>query len=408
MYGFRVPFKAAEYKTEVMLPWLLSDGSAAAISEKTLFVIAQVLGYTISKFLGIKIISELRPERRAVAILLLIAIAEVALLMFAMTDSHWKACWLFVNGLPLGMVFGLVLGFLEGRQTTEALTAGLCASFILADGVMKSLGKSFVPGVGEEWMPVTTGAIFILPLCLFVWMLSRIPRPNHQDQVHRQIRTTLSKADRWNYLRRYGWGLLPIIVIYLLATIMRSMRGDFANELWRDLGIDKTKIEGLFTYSEIWVGLAVLVINGGCVFIRNNGYAFLASLAACIVGVLILFLALWLQASQSISPLTLVVMLGMGLYLPYVAVHTTVLERFIALTKEQGNLGFLMYLVDATGYLGYVAVLLYRELYFRQSSYKNAQLLPFFLEACWWSGILSTIAIAVTAGYYWKRFAKNS
>ena len=35
--------------------------------------------------------------------------------------------WLFVNGLPLGMVFGLVIGFLEGRKVTEALSAGpLC------------------------------------------------------------------------------------------------------------------------------------------------------------------------------------------------------------------------------------------------------------------------------------------
>ena len=42
------------------------------------------------------------------------------------------------------MVFGLVLGFLEGRQTTELLAAGLCASFILADGIMKSVGQNFI------------------------------------------------------------------------------------------------------------------------------------------------------------------------------------------------------------------------------------------------------------------------
>ena len=33
------------------------------------------------------------------------------------------------------LVFGLVLGFLEGRRMTEAFVAGLCASFILADGI---------------------------------------------------------------------------------------------------------------------------------------------------------------------------------------------------------------------------------------------------------------------------------
>jgi membrane protein YdbS with pleckstrin-like domain len=75
------------------------------------------------------------------------------------------------------MVFGLVLGFLEGRRLTEALSAGLCASFIVADGVVKSVGSQLlVLGVSEFWMPVATGAVFALPLVVFVWMLSKFLR----------------------------------------------------------------------------------------------------------------------------------------------------------------------------------------------------------------------------------------
>ena len=51
------------------------------------------------------------------------------------------------------------------------------------------------------------------------------------------------------------------------------------------------------------------------------------------------------------------VLMGLGLYLPYVAIHTTVFERLIAMTRERGNLGFLMYLADAVGYLGYAVVM---------------------------------------------------
>ena len=49
---------------------------------------------------------------------------------------------------------------------------------------------------------------------------------------------------------------------------------------------------------------------------------------------------------------------GLGLYLPYVAVHTTIFERLIAMTRDRGNIGYLMYLADAFGYLGYVVVML--------------------------------------------------
>ena len=69
--------------------------------------------------------------------------------------------------------------------------------------------------------------------------------------------------------------------------------------------------------------------------------------------------------------------LAWGLYMPYVAIHTTVLERFIALTRERGNLGYLMALVDSTGYFGYVVVLLVRKLVRFEGN-----ILQFFIVAC--------------------------
>ena len=48
---------------------------------------------------------------------------------------------MFINGLPLGMVFGLVMAYLEGRRQTEMLAAVLCASFIVSSGFVKSVGK---------------------------------------------------------------------------------------------------------------------------------------------------------------------------------------------------------------------------------------------------------------------------
>lgn len=94
-----------------------------------------MLGYTASKFLGIRVVSEVSPARRAGLILALVAVAGLGLLLFAVTPAPWNVVWLFANGLPLGMIFGLVLVVFEGRRPSEALAAGLCDSFVVANGV---------------------------------------------------------------------------------------------------------------------------------------------------------------------------------------------------------------------------------------------------------------------------------
>ena len=115
MVAFRKPFTAASF----------DDVTVLGLGFKTVLITAQVTGYMLSKFVGIKVIAEMPPERRAVGIVVLIAMGEFALLLFGIVPRPWNAVCLFLNGLPLGMVFGLVLGFLEGRQLTEALAAGL-------------------------------------------------------------------------------------------------------------------------------------------------------------------------------------------------------------------------------------------------------------------------------------------
>jgi len=151
----------------------------------------------------------------------LISFSQLALVGFGASGRPWNVFFIFLNGLPLGMVFGLVLGFLEGRQTTELLAAGLCTSFILADGVMKSVGQTLITPFGEAWMPAVAGSVFILPLLFFVWMLAQIPRPSHADESQRQIRTVMSQSDRWAYsLLKFivymrGWCVVDDLCMFL-------------------------------------------------------------------------------------------------------------------------------------------------------------------------------------------------
>jgi hypothetical protein len=385
MYGFRKPFTAASYEDTVL--W--------GIGYKTVLVTAQVFGYTLSKFVGIKVVAEVRPERRAIGIVVLIAVAQLALLGFGLVPPPYNFGFLFLNGLPLGMVFGLVLGTLEGRRMTEALTAGLCASFILADGVTKSVGAYLLEmGVSEYWMPFAAGWIFSIPLLGFVAMLTRIPRPTEADEAHRGRREPMDSSRRWRFFRSYALGLSLLIFVYLLITILRSVRADFAPQIWQGLGY--TGQPSIFTTSEILVMLGVVGVNGMAVRFRDNRRAFAASLGTSVAGLSLVGVAV-LGWRGGWDGFTFMVLVGLGLYIPYVAFHTTVFERLIAMTRDRGNIGYLMYLADSFGYLGYVAVMIARGIAAPEGDFLN-----FFLTL----SVVIAVGSSLLLGGSWWYFAR--
>ena len=383
MYGFRKPFTAAGYGGADAKAWLVT---------------AQVLGYMLSKFIGIKVIAEMAAARRARVLLGIIGIVELSLVLFGITPAPFNAFWMFLNGLVLGMVFGLVLGFVEGRCLTEFFVAGLCASFILSDGVAKSVGLLLLKaGVTEPWMPCAAGLIFALPLLIFVWMLTQIPAPTSQDEAARSQRVPMTRADRFAMLRRHGVGLFGIVFAYLLITVVRSIRADFAPEIWAGLGMSGQP--AVFTQSELWVTLGVVVTNGALVLVRENRRAFFTGIGLATGGLAFALAALVGHHFGVLPPFFFMVLLGVGMYVPYVAVHTTIFERFIALTRERGNIGYLMYLADAAGYLGYVAVMLLRSAFPKGGSF-----LDFFRIT---AGALLATAL-VTLLIAWVFFARHS
>jgi len=355
MYAFRKPFTAGEFIGSVSLLGI-------SLPYKTVLVIAQVLGYSCSKFIGVKLISETKRNHRALVIVVAILLAEAALVGFAVAPKPYNALFLFANGLPLGLVFGLVLAYLEGRRLTEFLAAGLCASFILSSGVVKSVGRAMVLnyGVSEVWMPAIVGAGFLLPLLISVWCLKQVPPPAPADIESRSKRRPVTREQRWTFFFSHATGLSLLVAVYIGLTVIRSYRDDFAVEIWRELG--ESKKPEIYAQSEFVVMLVVIALNGAAIWVRSNRAAFFGSLWLLTFGFVAAVASVLLYYLDVASPFVLMVGTGIGLYVPYVAFHTTVFERLIAASRWPGNIGFLMYIADSTGYLGYVGVVLAKSL----------------------------------------------
>jgi len=304
---------------------------------------------------------------------------------------------LFFNGLPLGLVWGLVFGFLEGRTTSDALGAGLCASFILASGFVKSVGKMLLDaGVAEVWMPAATGALFVVPMVLFVWMLAQLPPPSEQDEKQRLRREPMDGKARVRFVKAILWGLVSLTIAYVLLTAYRDFRDNFAREIWDALGYADEPL--MMTYSEIPVAFGALLAVAAVWRIRDNKKALLFVHGLMLFGALLIGSTTLLYQAGLLGPDKWMVAVGLGLYVGYVPYNCVLFDRLIPAVGMVGTAGFLIYVTDAFGYLGSVALLL-----FKNFGHPDLSWLSFFVgfsHACAWIGAVLFVASGV---YFYRR-----
>ncbi len=392
MYGFRRPFSVASY----------ADAAPVIVEYKIALVIAQVFGYALSKVAGIKLVSEMPPQRRAAAILALIAAAEVFLVLFALIPPPWNIPCLFANGLALGMIWGLVFGFLEGRRVSEVLGAMLCASFIVSSGAVKSVGASVMlhGWANEYWMPALTGLLFAPLLVFCVAGLAVMPPPSREDERLRVARAPMDGAARRAMFAAFAPGLTGLVVIYVGLTALRDFRDNFAVEIWSGLGF-KNDAE-IFTLSELPVAGIVLVTLALLMFIRDNRRAFMANLVLVAVGLALAGLSSLAFKAHLIGPVAWMITLGAGLYLGYTPFNALLFDRFIAASGRTGTAGFLIYVADACGYLSSVALLVLYNFVGVKISWVE------FLVVISYSAALVGLALIVGSGLYFHRRLHHS
>lgn len=349
MYAYRKPFAAGRYEGEAI----------GDLDLKSALIISQLAGYALSKMLGVKFNSEMQPGRRAWALVFLIVWAQAALVLFAVLPPEGKVVALFLNGLPLGAVWGVVFSFLEGRRTSEILGAGLSCAYVVASGAVKSIGATLLgEGVSEAWMPATTGLIFLPLFLLAVWGLSMVPPPSVADVAARTEREPMSGPERRAFALRYLPGLLLLVLVYLLLTAYRDFRDNYAAEIWRDLG--SAQSASVFTLTEIPIALSVMFVLGLLYLVKNNRVGLLLTYVIMIAGSALIGIATLLFDAEAIGPKAWMMLVGLGLYLGYVPYGCVLFDRTIAALGVVATAVFLIYVSDAVAYGGSVALVLYK------------------------------------------------
>lgn len=385
MYAFRKPFYAGEFAGN------LAIGFLPDINYKIALIISQVFGYSLSKFIGIKIISELKRHQRALAIIIMLMWAELALLFFAIVPNPYNIIFLFLNGIPLGMIWGCVCAFLEGRTSTEVLASGLSASYIIASGVVKDVGRWLMElGISEFWMPFVTGALFFIPMLGFVYLLKLIPAPSAKDKSLRTVRIPMNAKHRWAFFVAVAPGLILLTGLYMFLTAYRDFRDSFMREI-----LDQAGYQGSFTNIEMWVAFGVLGALAMVMVIKNNKWALYTIHVVMLVGAILIGISTLCYERGIINPLLWLIGVGLGVYIAYVPFGCILFDRMIAYIGFVATAGFLIYIADAFGYTCTVLLLLYKNFVGANISYKD-----FFIVFSYVTSIISSIAFMLSLLYF--------
>jgi len=285
---------------------------------KVAFSIAQMLGYAISKVAGAIVIPTIKRNYRCPTLVLLAVLAELPLVLFGALPPAGQVAMVFLSGIPMAWMWGIMVMYLEGRRTSEFLLMGLYLSVMVASGAAKSIAAAVLrAGISESWMPAFCGAFSAVAFIFFIILLDAIPDPSVEDRKVRSERRTITQAEARRFLVRWAPGLIVVTLVYSLLTAYRNFRDYFAPELWRDLeGADFDPSR--FTQSELPVGICTAVAYCLLYWIKDDKKAFFSILGVMFVGGAVVLIATITQVAGLINPLSWMIMVGVGLYMAYI------------------------------------------------------------------------------------------
>lgn len=350
VYALRKPYTAAEF--EGLDFW--------GIDYKIAVTTIQILGYLISKFAGIKIISELKRERRFRLFVSFVVCAELSLVGFALIPHPYNAWAMFANGLSLGCMWGIIFSFIEGRCVTDVLASLLGVSIVFSSGISKSIGL-FVMNelhISAFWMPALIGGLALPLLVLLGYSLKCLPNPSADDILQKSERVTLDKQARKALFMHY----CPILSLLFLGNLMLLVLRDIKEDFLVNILDMSQQSSWLFAQVDSIVTLVILGLFALLTFCKKNFQALLILMLFVIAGCLTITYVATFHQVLNLSPITWLFIISLSLYVAYLTFQTIFFDRFIACFKIKGNVGFFIAMIDFIGYTGTVTLLFSKEL----------------------------------------------
>lgn len=308
---------------------------------------------------------------------------------------------MFLNGLSLGCMWGVIFSFIEGRRVTDILASLLGVSMVISSGTAKSVGLYVMNHlhVSEFWMPALIGAVALPLLLLLGWALNKLPEPNKEDIAMKSERETLNGKQRWELFKSYMPFLSMLFIANIAIVVLRDIKEDFLVNI-----IDVSAYSPwLFAQIDSLVTLIILGIFGLMVLVKDNLKALSVLFGLIIAGMIVMSVVSFGQQQLRLLPVIWLFIQSLCLYIAYLTFQTIFFDRFIACFRIRGNVGFFIVTTDFLGYTGTVLVLVLKEF-----CNPDIDWAVFYNQFAGYVGIFCCVTFVCSFVYLHQRFRKET
>jgi hypothetical protein len=229
--------------------------------------------------------------------------------------------------------------------------------------------------------------------------LDKTPKPSEDDVLLRTERKPMNKKERIDFIKTFFPGLFMLVIVYVMLTIIRDYRSNFAANIWKETGHGNDI--SLFTRTEIPSSLLVLVLMSSLVYVKRNIRALLINHFLIVLGFILSLGGTVLFVYHQLSVFWWMTITGVGLYMGYVPFNCMLFERMIASFKYVSNACFIIYVADSFGYLGSDVVLLVKNFSNSNISYSD-----FFVKMIVGVSALGTGLTILSSVYFRKKYQR--
>jgi len=346
-----------------MLPSKILDAEVAtvfgtALDLRVSFSIAFTLGFGLAKLPSLALVTSPFFFAIRLQVLLVVLIGSAAIegggvWAFEGTPSLQVAC-VFLSSLLSSCIYGALITYVEGRETTEVVLALITGLHVYA-GTLSRAAAALVLRWGalpDSAMPLALAAVACPLSCALLVVVDRAPGPSPADVAARTIRAPMTSPERSAFLRAYLPGVLAVVPAYALLAGVRSFRDLYAGPIVSAaLGVADTKdIPPYFFFVADLPG-AVAVVGGlvllGTVTDHRACLRWMLGAMVCgavsTVGVTVLF------EVDLLGGLAWQLLLGCTVFTTYTFLGAPFFERLFAATRTRGTVSFLIFGADMFG-----------------------------------------------------------
>ena len=152
---------------------------------------------------------------------------------------------------------------------------------------------------------------------------------------------------------------------------------------------------GVFAQTEAIISIIILLLIAAMIWLRNNFRAFMLAQWIMLAGFILALFSTWSYLQHQLGMYHWMLLTGLGLYMVYIPFNSILFDRFIAAYRFAGNVGFLIYIADAFGYLGSVGVMLAKTVFRIQANW-----LDFYTQLVIVSGVAGLLGTIASMFYF--------